>query len=577
VPPDQAQPQPGAEADRATILAVDDDRGALGRIERELTRRYGADYRVVCERSPAAALRLLGEMRAADEEVAVVLADQWMPQIEGTRFLDEAGELHPHAKRGLLIEWGDWADRPTAAAIFDGMARGHMDYYVLKPWRAPDEQFHRLLAEFLHEWTRVRGGSPNEITLVAEKWSLRGHELRNLLERNGIPHCFRASDSEEGRRLLGEAGVEPSAGPVAIMHDGRVLVDPSNAELASAFGIDTMVDDADDFDVFVIGAGPAGLTAAVYASSEGLRTLVVEREAIGGQAGSSTLIRNYLGFSRGVSGAELAQRAYQQAWVFGTRFLLMREATALRADGDGFAVSVSGQGEVRGRAVVLATGVSYQRLGIQGLEELVGAGVFYGASVAEAQALAGERVYVVGAGNSGGQAAMHLSRYAERVTLVSRGETLGQSMSRYLCEAIEAADNVDVRLGTEVVGAEGERRLRRLTLRECASGRTEDVDAAGLFILIGTRPHTDWLPPEVVRDANGFVLTGSELVRAGRIVHRWPLERPPMIMETSLPGVFAVGDVRQGSTKRVASAVGEGSVVVEQLHRLLAPRLPAPH
>jgi thioredoxin reductase (NADPH) len=412
------------------VLAVDDDAGALARIERELTRRYGWHYRVLCETSPRSALAALRRMRADGDEVAIILAAQWMDQMQGVRLLADAGELHPHAKRGLLIEWGAWGHRPTADAIFGAMARRQMDYYVMKPVQEPDELFHRIVAEFLHEWSRARSSAATEITLIARRWSQRGHELRSLLARNGIPHVFLSSDSPDGRRALGDFGVEGTEVPVAIMHDGRVLINPTSPELAAAFGVNTELDGDREFDVAVIGAGPAGLTAAVYASSEGLRTLVVEREAIGGQAGTSALIRNYPGFSRGVSGAELAQRAYQQAWVFGTTFLLMREVVELRNQDGTLTLSVPEIGEIRAHAVVLATGVSYRRIGIPALEELIGAGVYYGASISEARGLVGEHVYVVGAANSAGQAAMHLSRYARRVTLVARRATIAETMSR---------------------------------------------------------------------------------------------------------------------------------------------------
>ncbi len=316
---------------RPVLCVVDDDADWLGRIGEELGRRYSSDYRILCERSAANALQRLEAMRAAGEDVAVVLAEQWIPELTGSELLARVRELHPRAKRALLITWGAWGDRPTADAVLRAMALGHIDYYVLKPWQSPDELFHRTVTEFLHEWTRTHTSRPWEIAIVAERWSARAPELRSLLARNGVPHAFHPSDSAEGRRVLAEAGREKADVPVVVLLDGRVLVDPSNAELADGYGVTTELDERREFDIVVVGAGPAGLAAAVYASSEGLRTLAVERESIGGQAGSSSLIRNYLGFSRGVSGAELAQRAYQQAWVFGTSFLLMREVVGLRA------------------------------------------------------------------------------------------------------------------------------------------------------------------------------------------------------------------------------------------------------
>jgi thioredoxin reductase (NADPH) len=553
---------------RPVLLAVDDEPEALGRIEEELVRRYASDYRVVCVSSGADACTELATMRAAGEDVAVVLADQWMPDQTGAECLAEAQVLYPSAKRALLVEWGAWGDRETADAILRAMALGHIDYYLLKPWRSPDELFHRTLSEFIHEWSQAGSYGPREVAVVGEQLSPRAHELQTLLARNGVPHVFHLRDSEQGRRLLEEAGAAEASGPVVMLRGGKVLVDPSNAELASAYGVNTDPSLDREFDVIVVGAGPAGLAAAVSASSEGLDTLVVERESIGGQAGSSSRIRNYLGFSRGVSGADLAQRAYQQAWVLGTEFIHMRQVTGLRTDGRGHVVTIAGGAEVAAPAVVLATGVAYRRLDIPALAELTGKGVFYGLSTSDARALSGRHVHVLGGGNSAGQAAMQLCRYAGRVTLIAREADLAQSMSHYLRRELAGAANVEVRLGTEVADGSGEGRLDRLTLRECASGATTEDETAALFILIGARPHTDWLPPAIARGARRFVLTGSELDRHG-VTPRWRLPRPPQPFETSLPGVFAVGDVRHGSARRVAPAVGEGSVVIQQVARWL--------
>jgi thioredoxin reductase (NADPH) len=556
---------------RPIIFVVECDDEALSAVQNALVRRFGADYRVIGECAPQAALDTLRRLNEGGEDVAVALAGQWLQGIDGIRMMEEIGELHPLAKRALLIDWGEWAHRPTADAIVEGMANDHLDYYLVRPVEPPDEHFHRLMGEFLYEWSRGRSSSALELTLVAEQWSPRGHEIRDLLARTGVPHRFERSDGPEGRRLLDEVGQSDAKAPVGITRDGSVLVDPSNPELIEAFGVDTTLDDdRRDFDVVIVGAGPAGLTAAVYASSEGLSTLVVDREGVGGQASASSLIRNYLGFSRGISGGELARSAYQQAWVFGTRFLLAREATALRLDGARPELEIFGEEPITASAVILATGISYRRIGIPALERLTGAGVYYGASSAEASALSDESVYVVGGGNSAGQAAMHLCRYARQVTLAVRDATLADSMSQYLRQALAATSNIEVRHGVEVVDGGGDSRLAWLRVRDRETGDTQEVDAAGLFILIGAEPHTDWLPDEIERDDWGYLLTGSELVRDGRIREAWPLERAPLILETSTPRVFAVGDVRRGSTKRVASAVGEGSVVVEQLHQLLS-------
>jgi thioredoxin reductase (NADPH) len=555
---------------RPIILVVEGDDTRRESVKGSLVRRYSGDYRVVCERLPSSALDTLRGMDEGGQEVAVVLACQWLEGMEGVQFMEQVGELHPLAKRALLIDWGDWAHRPTAEAIFRGMADDHLDYYAVRPTETPDEHFHRLVSDFLYEWSRGRSRGVIEVTLIAEQWSPRAHQLRDLLARTGVPHRFEASAGPEGRRLLADAGQSAANAPVALLRGGRVLVDPTNPELAEAFGVDTRLEGERDFDVLIVGGGPAGLTTAVYASSEGLRTLLVEREGIGGQAGSSSLIRNYLGFSRGISGAELAGNAYQQAWVFGTKFLLMRDATGLDREAERYSLEVAGEDPVTASTVVLATGVSYRRMGIPALEELTGRGVFHGAAVSEASALSEQPVYVVGGGNSAGQAAMHLCRYASEVTVLVRGETLADSMSSYLRQALDATSNIHVRHGIEVVDGGGDGRLEWLGLRDRSSGETEQADAAGLFILIGAQPHTDWLPDWIERDDWGYLLTGSDLVREGRLRDSWPLERAPLLLETSGPGVFAIGDVRHGSTKRVASAVGEGSVAVEQLHHLLA-------
>lgn len=539
---------------KPVLLAVDDDPLALDRVEDELRRRYGRDYEVITETSAATALKRLEHLPGP---LALVLADQWLrePHLTGESLLARVKEMHPQAKRALLIDWGAWADRPTADAILRAMAAGGIDFYVMKPWRSPDEFFHRMVTEFLTEWTRGVGFGLQEITVIAEPWSPRAHEIRHTLERNGVPHSFVDQASEEGKALLVECGQEGATVPVVYMPlQDRVLVDPSAAELASAYGVDTTVPQGSEFDVVVIGAGPAGLAAAVYATSEGLSTLVVERESIGGQAGSSSLIRNYLGFARGISGAELAQRAYQQAWVFGARFLLMREAVSLRPGDDAHVVGIGDGSEVTGRAVVLATGVSYRRLRAAALDAFTGAGVFYGASHWEATALVGQNVYIVGAGNSGGQAALHLAKYAQRVTILCRGEALEKSMSHYLRDQIAATPNVEVRLQTEVVGGGGASRLERVEIRDNPSGEVTVEPAGALFILAGAAPRTGWLPDEIVRNHNGFVITGEE---------------GALSLETSVPRIFAVGDARLGSPKRVAAAVGEGSVVVQQVYARL--------
>ena len=551
-----------AHTRKPVIFAVDAGVTSFGRIEYGLRRRYGVEYQVICETSAMWGMKKLRDLRAAGEEVALILADQWMPDITGDEFLARASQLFPTAKRAVLVEWGD---RRIQEPVLRAMTLGHIDYYVNKPERPGDEYFHRMIAEFIYDWAKAHRPVFAEIRVVGEQLSARSHELKDILNRNGILHEFHAADTEVGREILARIGKSSARFPVVVIYDGQVLEDPSNAELVDALGVNRELDRR-SFDLVIVGAGPAGLAAAVYGASEGLGTLVLEGEAIGGQAGTSSLIRNYLGFPWGVAGAELAMRATEQAWWFGAVFRFMRNAVALRSDGRDLTLTLSDGAEVTSRAVVLATGVSYRRLGVRRLEELVGMGVFYGAAVSEAQAMKDEEVFVVGGANSAGQAAIHLSEYASRVTLLVRGRSLSTSMSDYLIKEIEAARNIQVRFGTQVVGGGGEGRLDHLVLKDLASGLTESVPAAALFVLIGAEPRTGWLPEEIVRDTRGYIVTGPDLLQDGEPPRGWPLGRPPRPMETSMPGVFAAGDVRYGSVKRVASAVGAGAIAIQSVH-----------
>ena len=556
------------------LLAVDADPAALGDVERAMRDRYESNYRVVCTHSPDEALASLTRLSDAGEEVALVLAAQWFPGTTGSELLERVRQLHPHAKRGLLVAWGALGHRPTAEAILDSMALGRIDYYVLRPAASADELFHQSITSFLLEWTRARRIDPNTIHVVGESWSGRAYELRDVLQRCVIPHAFCLAESSEGRELVAKAGGEAKF-PLVVLPDGQVLGDPSNAEMAEAVGA-SVDPEHEDFDVVIVGAGPAGLSAAVYGASEGLDTLVVDEGGIGGQATSSSLIRNYLGFPRGVSGGQLAERAYYQAWVFGASFAFMQTATGLGRVGDRLFVTLPNDRRVSARAVILATGATYRRLGIPALEALNGAGVFYGGPASEAHAMAGKEAFVVGGANSAGQAALHLARYARRVTLVVRAQSLRAGMSHYLVREVQATPNVEVRLGTSVVGGGGDGRLQYLVLREGAAGDHETFSADGLFVLIGARPHTNWMPAAIARDRRGFLFTGADLPED----HGWPLRRRRFLLETSMPGVFAVGDVRHGSVKRVASAVGEGSIAIQLVHALfvseqLAGRPPA--
>lgn len=560
---------------RPVLLAVVADPEQLDRVDSELQRSFGGDFRVRAEQSGADAVRVLETARVNGQRVAVVLADYALPSDERSELLAVTRSVFPDARRALLIEWGAWADRSAAQAILSAMAVGDINYYVLKPWIERDELFHRTIAEFVQEWSRSDVTNLREVVVIADQHLPRARQIGSLLSRNGIPHAFRAHGTQlatDALREIQRGGADVGDASVVVWMPalgGKVLLDPTDVEVAEAWGIaTTLAEDAREFDVLVIGGGPAGLGTAVYGTSEGLSTLVIERESIGGQAGASSLIRNYLGFSRGISGADLAQRGYQQAWVFGANFLLMREVVRIAADDTGFVATISGVGDVRCRAVVVASGVTYRRLGVPELEALTGAGVYYGASVSEAPGLTGLHAVVVGGGNSAGQAVLHLQRYAARVTLVIRSASLDEGMSSYLVDAISAAPNVVVRTSSEVVGGGGDGRLERVVLRDRMSGAEEPMRASGLFLMIGAVPHTNWLPESVAHDKFGFVLAGADAAADPR----WQLSRPPYPYESTLPGLFVVGDVRSGSVKRVASAVGEGSVVVSQVHQFFKTR-----
>ena len=548
---------------RPVIMAVDDEQAKLARVEEELTSRYEKHYDVLCSSSPEEAIQTLRELASSGRPVALILADLWMGETTGVELLSAARAIDPGIKRGLLVPWGAWGNEDSAAAIVRAMTLGQIDYYVLKPWKVPDEFFHKTVTAFLHEWDRARNDGDARIVIVGEPGSRRAYELRDLLSRQRVEHAFHSVDSAEGRSILAGFDDEPTRFPVVITDD-RLLVDPSNTEVAESFGLKTTLADDEVFDLVVVGAGPAGLAAALYGASEGLRTLVVERGAAGGQAGSSSLIRNYLGFARGVSGSELALQAYQQAWTFGTTFVMTRSVTAIERREPGIIVRLSGADEVTTKAVVLANGVSYRRLGVDALEELVGAGVFYGAAASEAQALQGREVFIVGGGNSAGQAAVHLAKHASAVTILVRSGSLAESMSDYLIKEIEGTPNIRVRYRVHVVNGGGEGRLQYLVVEDVALGQVERVPADALFVLIGAKPYTEWLPDEIVRDRWGFVLTGKDLPQGP-----WSSPTRPLLLETSMLGVFAAGDVRHGSIKRVASAVGEGSIAIRSVHEHL--------
>ncbi|MCY4727321.1 FAD-dependent oxidoreductase [Nocardioides sp. STR2] len=543
--------------DPVLLLATTDEasRDVLGS---ELRRRYGGDYEVVVCADYDHARAVLEGLRRWGRQVALVIAGYGPDDRGGLDFLRRAYGMHPSAKRAVAAIWGDFA---STRDVFSAISHGHAELVLLRPERPRDEEFHGAITDALDDWHLAQGIGFEAVRMIGEQRDERTHALRDQFGRNHIPVGFHQVGTESANRLLAGLGLTDPELPVlqlAFTNPPTTLVAPTDLEIADAFGLMAPLASDHVYDVVVVGAGPSGLAAAVYASSEGLSTMVVEQSAVGGQAGTSSLIRNYPGFSRGVSGAHLAYRSFQQAWSFGTEYSFLREVQALGTDGDLRTVSMSDGSVIRSRSVVIATGVDYRRLEVPALESLVGRGVFYGAAVAEAPSMAGMEVYVVGGGNSAGQAALHLARYARHVTLLVRGESLAASMSEYLIAQLDATRNVGIRYGTAVLdGREEDGCLAALTLGEQHSGPGggEEVPAGGLFVLIGSVPRTQWLPAEIERDAAGFVVTGGE----GRL----PLE-------TSLAGVFAVGDVRAGSIKRVATAVGDGATVIATLHGYLA-------
>jgi thioredoxin reductase (NADPH) len=548
------------------LLVIDDDPRELATFERALRRRYGADYRVVAERSPEAALGLLERLADRGEDVALVAADLRLPGTDGVEFLAQASALHPGVVRTLLVAMDEHHTRlpfSELEALQRATALGRIDFWMAKGWVTPEEWLYPQVQEALSAWTRTNRARHVIYRLVGERWEPRTHALRDTLTRNSVPFEFHPVGSQESDTLVRDFGVDAEHLPALIRHDGSVLQDPTFAEVARSHGIHTQPS-SDTYDLAILGAGPAGLGAAVNGASEGLSTLVMEPLAIGGQAGTSSMIRNYLGFPKGIGGGELARRAWEQAVLFGAEFAFTRPATGLATRGDRRVIVLSDGSGVSARAVIIASGADYRRIGVPSLERLVGAGVFYGAAGAEAPAMAGEEVYVVGGANSAGQAALHLGRFASRVTLLVRGESLAAGMSDYLIRQIEATPNVEVRLRTRVVGGRGEVHLEALSLEDVETSSREEVAAAALFVMIGAEPRTEWLRGVVARDDHGFILTGRDIPR-----EVWTSNRPPLPFETSVPGAFAAGDVRYGSVKRVAGAVGEGSAAVGSVHRCI--------
>ena len=514
-------------------------------------RRYGHDYDVTAEGSGAEALDRLQDLHEERRPVAMIVADHHMPGQTGAQLLAASRRLHPTSQRLLLT---DWADFSTVDATVQALTVGEIDTWVARPFGPADEEFHTVITSALARWTHEHDRAGVALTIVGEPWEAAAGAMRDSFARLLLPFAFRDAASAEGRALLEAAGIEGPL-PVVILADGRALARPGQAEVAAALGVQASIG-PERVDVAVIGAGPAGLAAAVYGASEGLSVTVIESTAIGGQASSSPMMRNYLGFPAGVTGGELTARAYQQAVTFGVKVVFGRTATALRTEGEDRIVILDDGAELRAADVVVATGVSYRRMGIARLESLVGRGVFYGSGTSEARAVEGEHVYVVGGANSAGSAAIHLARHAARVTVLVRGGTLVDTMSDYLIREIDNADNVDVRLNTEIEDVRGDLRLEGLVLRDRSAGTSEDVPAAAVFILIGAAPRTSWLPPEIARDDHGFILTGVQR----------PDSSDGLGLATTLPGVFAAGDVRSNPVKRVAAAVGDGSTAIRQVH-----------
>jgi thioredoxin reductase (NADPH) len=548
---------------KPALLAIDDDADVLSAITRDLRKHYARDYRVLRADSGGAALALLRELKDRGDPVALLLSDQRMPQMDGVTLLSEAMTLHPKSKRALLTAYAD-----TEAAI-GAINKSQVDYYLLKPWDPPEERLYPVLDELLDDWRGSFRPGYAGVRVIGDRWSGRCHRLRDFLARNQVPYQFFDVESSDDARALA-ADLDPSQLPLVILPGGARFTAPEPADIAEQIGLTAKAKER-FYDLAIVGAGPGGLASAVYGGSEGLSTVLIEREAPGGQAGTSSKIENYLGFPAGVSGAELARRAVAQARKFGVEILTPQEATALRLEGPYRHLRLSDGSEISCHVLMLAMGVSWNRLPASGADRFTGSGIYYGAAATEAMHAKGQTVYMVGGGNSAGQAAMYFKDFASKVVLVVRGDSLRVKMSDYLVNRIESTENIEVRLNTEISACSGSEHLEELELRDNQSGRVDTVPARYLFVFLGATPRTDWLRDVVACDARGFVLTGPDLDPKTHL-RDWPLERPPYLLETNVPGVFACGDARRASVKRVASAVGEGSVAVHFMHQILAAR-----
>ena len=546
---------------RPILLAVDDDVSVLEAVVQDLRRKYGETYRIMRAASGPAALDTLAQLKTREEPVALIISDQRMPGMTGVEMLERARDIYPDARRILLTAYAD-----TEAAI-RAINTARIHYYLNKPWDPPEEKLYPVVNDLLDDWQAGFLPPFEGLRVIGHRWSLNDHRLRNFLSRNHVPYRWiDVSAGDEGLNLLKERELDPEKVPVVLLSDGTVLVDPDLETLAGSVGL--RVQAAQDFyDIVVVGAGPAGLAAAVYGASEGLRTVVIEPEAPGGQAGSSSRIENYLGFPSGVTGADLGRRAYAQAARFGAEFVTQR-ATGMRIDGQYRFLQLADGREISSHCVLLAPGVQYRKLDIPGADRLTGRGIYYGAALVEALGCQGEEVFMVGGANSAGQAALHFARYATKVTMLVRGVGLSATMSKYLIDEIVRTSNIVVDASTQVIEAMGDEHLAELRLRN-PSGEVE-VPASMLFVFIGAAPVTAWLPPSILRDEKGFILAGPDLRKDGKLPEVWTEKRDPFLLETSVPGVFVAGDVRAGSVKRVASAVGEGSIAVQFMHQYLA-------